>query len=93
MRNITSVKDATGAAVRTHICNELADKAATFQPLWDHKRHDGSDCVNWKDYVAKMRERTSQGGEVELLAACEIYNLKIILVRPGNETIQLGSGK
>lgn len=61
--------------LRNEICNYLEHNAPLFDDIPTNVVLDVID----KDYIAKMRERETWGGGIEISAACNIWKLVIVV--------------
>jgi len=61
--------------IRNEICNYLEHNAPLFDDIPTNVVLDVID----EDYIAKMRERETWGGGIEISAACNIWKLVIVV--------------
>jgi OTU domain-containing protein 3 len=59
--------------VRSEICNHLAQNKSEFQSFL-LLNEDDEDVMNIDDYVDHMRESTTWGSDIEIVAASRVYN-------------------
>ena len=81
------------ATLRTQVAEHLVKRGKVYEPLWDRCAPDGSACASWNSYIEAIRQPVAWGGELELLAAADKWNLCIIVVRPDASTVVVGTGK
>jgi hypothetical protein len=62
--------------VRNEICNHLEQHKDEFQSFLLMNEGD-EDVMNMNDYVEHMREHTTWGSDIEIVAACRRYNVGI----------------
>ena len=78
--------------VRTAVVAKLMVLEENFKPVFCGTDAVGETCT-WKRYCTDMRKDGVWGGCKELLAAAELWNLRIVVVRPGHGTALVGEGE
>ena len=63
-----------------------------FKPVFCGTDGAGETCT-WRRYCTGMRKDGVWGGCKKLLAAAELWNLCIVVVRPGHATVLVGKGE
>ena len=79
--------------LRTVTMAELGNLADKLRTVFDGKDPTGTKTVKWDEYVKLMALSTSWTGELEVLAAAHKWNLRIVIIRRGLDTISVGIGK
>ena len=79
--------------LRTQTADYLRDQKAIFEPHWDRADPKGQPCSSWNSYVSAMRGPAAWAGELDILAIAEKHDLRVIIVRPGDETVMVGTGR
>eukprot|EP00974_Lingulodinium_polyedra_P028739 2767713-Lingulodinium_polyedra.AAC.1 len=73
------------------VVTKLRQSQAAFAGFFGGVDAKGSQCT-WQGYCQTMQQPGTWGGTRELLAACACWNLRIVVLRPGEETVLVGSG-
>ena len=78
--------------VRTAVVAKMMVLEENFNPVFGGTGGAGERCT-WKRYCTGMRKDGLWGGCKELFAAAELGYLRIVVVRPGLETVLVGKGE
>ena len=78
--------------VRMAVVAKMTILEENFKPVFCGTDGAGEPCT-WRRYCTGMRKDGVWGGCKELLAAAELWNLRIVVVRPGHATVLVGKGE
>jgi len=82
---------AKGDALRKLVGETLA-ASDKYERRWDRLDSRGKLCKSWTDYLNEQLKPATWGGELEILALCQRYQLRAVVLRPGSDTVLIGSG-
>ena len=81
----------TGGAVRRLTVDHMRT-LRNLESCWDRQDSHGRPCAAWGKYLEEAEKPATWGGELEALAAAHKWGLRIVVVRPGLESVLIGNG-
>ena len=85
-------KPTVAGTVRTAVVAKMMILEENSMPVFCGTDGAGETCT-WRRYCIGMRKDVVWGGCKEVPAAAELWNLRIVVVRPGQATVLVGKGE
>ena len=82
----------TAKDVRSQVVSGLLTMERTLAGWFDHRVPAHPGRATWQEYCDDTRKQGSWGCMLELLVACKIWRLEVVLIQPGKEHVRVGGG-
>eukprot|EP00959_Pyramimonas_sp_CCMP1952_P382820 8021569-Pyramimonas_sp.AAC.1 len=78
-------------ALRAQTVAHMEKSGRPIKRLWSRLTPTGTACSSWAEYLRLMKDQAAYAGELELLAAAYKWKLTVVVIRPGDPTVAIGT--